>query len=537
MYKKKIAGIIIFAVVLVVFIGYPNMVENWEQRRMESMLKNERYEEVYEALSKERQDADSWEYFALMRSEYYLGHLSRFNIRLTTLINNHEKDKVQLLVDEFGMDLSDHFIAIDQMGGIEFKDEEVREGVAVEYFNAWQGYGNHFFGFGNPETLRRAREVRGEKDELDMIDIYYYAAMKDMETLVNLHDEIPGHLRENYYEIVTVGIISPLISHEVNTDTTSHFNLLESLDFPDELLKKVGFYASSSVQYSPADPSFLQEPFFKDNIYLSYYLSLRKLNLNHSRKEGLSELNEREEYLSIDGSREILDVVNNGRLISNFLEISKDGYLLYKLDEVTYSVNLFGMGNVRELAYGETGVVSNNRSYYTTLIWDAMPHGYKILDSSFNVVETIQYTDYIKWVDDNKLFYAVDSGWLYDIKTKTKVPTRRSEVEFPTMDIYDPSSKLYSWGEETYTAIEQDPVQGNFYRVRNIKDHSIVYEMHLGEISFLGSCDRFVYTFETLDSLQILMGIDKDTREKIYFPFYKLKDQWIYDYVNYLYVG
>lgn len=197
--KKKIAGVFIFAIALSVYVGYPNMVETLEQRRIESMLKNERYEEVYEALSKEKLDIDSWEYLALMRSEYYLGQINRFNIRLVNLINNKETKIVQALLDEFGENLSEYYISIDQMGGIIFKDEDVRNAVAYKYFADSYGY--------DLALLERAREVRGEINIVDIIDIHYYSEVGDIESLVNKYDEVIEELKEDYYTRLSSAII------------------------------------------------------------------------------------------------------------------------------------------------------------------------------------------------------------------------------------------------------------------------------------------------------------------------------------------
>lgn len=540
--KKKIVGIIVFAIVLTVYIWYPSMVENLEQRRIEAMFREHRYEEVYETLSQEMQHIDSWEYLALMRSEYYIGDLERFRQKLTNLIHHNKTETVQALLDEFGTQLSmfTELVNIDQMGGIEFKDAEIRQEVAMSYFWYWER------SRANASYIERALELRGEKDEIDFMDVAFYYALGDIETLLDIYDEVIE--KPLYHELVTDYVMGfrSIDGQRVVKDLDKHFSHLDSLDFPEELLRNIGLIASRYLMGGNHPPDVLDRPFFQENIYFNYYSSLRLLNYPGTREVNLNELNEREEYASIDGIQETLEVVNNTQIISSIIEISKKGFLLYELDEEIYSFNLFKKNNQapKQLNYGNDFYVSNNRSYYSTVkrLENHSSEGDRmdiIIDSSFEVLKTMENTLYnpsvIQWVDDNKFYYSFvgDSGWMYDMDTDIEVKIQHSNVEFQNIELYDPYSSLYSIDEETYTVTEYTS-DGPYYRIRNIKDHSIVYEMELFDRPYLGSCEKYIYSVEFVDEvIKVLIGIDKETKQKVYFPFYQIHDLW-HDFVRYL---
>lgn len=537
--KKKITGIVVFAIALTAYIWYPNMAESFEQRRIEAMFREERYEEVYDKLANKTYDTSSWQNLAFMRSQFYLGKTGMFNRKIAELIRDNEKDNLQLLVDEFEDKIvMDYLMQMDQMG-IVIKGENARKALSYRY------YAHYTFSHGSLDNIIRAMEYRGEKEEIDIMEIAYHYAMGDIDFLVEIYENVPDHLKESYYSYVaryTLGSGLMTFEGQADFDMEEHFHKLSKVDFPEQLKREIGHYAAAQQATLWEDymvHSFIKHPFFQENLYYHYSKTLLKLESVYTREEGLVELNGNHEYKSIEGIEKVLDLVNNGYHMQQIGEISKEGFLIYSKGQGVYGVDLFSEDLSSQLEFNKyrissIGDISDNRSYYFASVVGT--RNFDVLNSSFEVIDT--KTDlskqFLRWLNDKELFYSVDNR-IYNAETGQTIQSTELNIEPQSLPALETYSRLYRVDDKTYTVMADQQPEGDvyvrywgvalrFYQIRDIETDSIIYEMEL-PVEFLGSCEKYIYGLESLDTLRVLMAIDKETQEKIYFPFYLLSNQ------------
>ncbi|QNO16041.1 hypothetical protein HYG86_15330 [Alkalicella caledoniensis] len=537
MNKKTLAGIIVFIVALGLFIGYPNMEESWEQRKIKTMLRGEKYEEVYEILDKESHDISSWKYVAKMQSEYYLGNEDLFFRKLDSLIKKEERAGVQYLVDVMGEKLQLYLLRIDKMGGIEFTRAEVQDIVAMSYLALWRG--------ADPAPVIRAKEIKGARDDIDVVDLFYYYAVKDLESLLDIYTQLPDDLLDAYYELLAATIADENMLLDKEFDLDKHFEKLDKFVLPKEIEREVTF-AISGIIMNILDQNhrdiFLQQNFFKNNLQFNFFYSLRKSIFENHREEAIKDMNNKEKYSFIDGYQDIIDVVNNGTYVMSsrdqnwhhLFQISKDGYMVFQNDSRRYKVNLLMGEDPEDYEYSIIHSSSHDGSYFHANIYGNPG----ILDSKFNLVMEFEEEASVSWVDAKTFHYgAYDNSneeFIFNLETKERTPMALRDVKFKYLENhYGDYNYIYRFDDQTYTVIpweeivkesgEKEIVQ--YYRVRNISDNSLVFELQMPS-DFMGSCNKYVYYFEERDVLQVLTGIDKETNEKVYFPFFQLRSTW-----------
>lgn len=536
MNKKTLAGIIVFIVALGLFIGYPDIAESWEKRKIQSMLRSEKYEEVFEILDKESHDISSWRYVAKMQSEYYLGNEDLFFRKLDSLIKKEERAGVQYLVDVMGEKMHFYLLQIDQMGGIEFTRAEVQDIVAISYLTLWRGE--------DITALVRAKEVKGSRDDIDIIDLFYYYAVKDLETLVEIYTQVPDDLLDAYYELLaaTIADENMLLDKEFNLD--KHFEKLDKLVLPKEIEREVTF-AISGIMMNILDQNdrdiFLQQNFFKNNMQFNFFYSLRKSIFENHREEAIKDMNNKEKYSLIDGYQDILEVVNNGTYVMSsrdqnwhhLFRISKDGYMVFQNDSRRYKVNLLTVEVPEDYEYSIIHSSSHDGSYYHANIYGNPG----ILDSKFNLVMEFEEEASITWVDAKTFHYGAygtsEEEFIFNLETKEKTSMALRDVQFTYIENPYDDNDVYRFDDETYSVVLWEEITNEpgdkelvqHYRVRSISDNSLVYELQMPN-DFVGECEKYVYYFEKVDVLQVLTGVSKATNEKIHFPYFQFRSTW-----------
>ncbi|QNO16040.1 hypothetical protein HYG86_15325 [Alkalicella caledoniensis] len=538
--KKRLVGIVVFIVVVGIFISHPQFKHNRESNRIETLLSQEKYQEVYDELNQVSHPLESWEYLALMRAEFYLDEIMMFNKKLEALIEKDVKGNVQLLVDEFGVFLIDYLALIDQMGGINFNDDVLLSALSQSYYYQWVGTNDY-------SKLEKAVEYGSEKGYLDNVDIAYLYVNNDIETMIESYDDIWVDMRVYFYDRLIEYIMHGPESVEVDENLKNEkdrLDYLSSLDISEEITKRLAFDLSWYVARDRVNKSILEHPFIKNNIYINYYWSLRRLGSEDTRQEALRDLNENTNYQDIDGYEREIEIINTSTYMEGILDITKEGILVYEFSGQYFMNNIYDDEESEVYPYERWGTPSNSRNYYILFTWDASKVNYLILDSELKIAKSIEAIDMLsfKWLNDTEV-YEEYRRTLYNIPMGEEEKVDVEQLEFPKIDNYTAGVELYRIDEETYTVIELEVHENlkefltnpmkRHYRVRNIHDNSVVYEMELPVI-FIGSNDNYIFGLEEQGNLLVLTSINKDTHQRTSHKFYLINDHWSWINTSYL---
>ncbi|SET15342.1 hypothetical protein, partial [Anaerobranca gottschalkii] len=203
--KKKI-GLIIFMLLSLGIFLYPQY-EQWRlDRNLNRMLENGQYEEIYNLLLPEIRenqiDKESKKYYYFLVSLYKTEKNSLFESRFSELIREKNVMVVQRVIDYLGDELIKTYV---NQGKTELLLSLIElEGLT---FNEDQGYYlsrfifNGLYFFENEDLIKRAMDLRGEREEIDRIYLTYHYFFGDRNKAIEKYPLANYHCQNTFLGI------------------------------------------------------------------------------------------------------------------------------------------------------------------------------------------------------------------------------------------------------------------------------------------------------------------------------------------------
>lgn len=563
MNKKKIAGLIIFAIFIGLIFGYPAIKEEIQERlykkNIERLMQSEHYKEAYAILSHQEISGYNWEYLALIRSELYLGY--PVEDRIKKLIEFNRKEQIQVLVDEFQDMLGPYLLLeLSTVEGIIFS-EKVKDFISL----------NFYLRLSNPEYsdfLGKAMKIRGDREVIDPILIRHLLHNGEIEQVLQLYDEIP----DEYLPHSNLAISEHLYLRSIfywedqrrrmykESVIVNNFKNVSTLPLPDKILGLLGIEASyvDSVWDTELYNVINKIPFITENIHYQYHRLLASLTGDDSNlfNQALNELKAREEFHHIDGYQEAIQVAENFKRVDKFIKVSSDGVLLYQELSDTEKAgenkgyDFYSSTHLDNVVKDKIEFVSTspNRAFYLTSVWDEKigDYYYMVLDSRFNLVNNLGFkedktTAFTYWIDNENVFFYGDK-----VNVITNESQRYSHMGGGGIIGPTPNYIVYSRDEQTVTTLDYKTIQTSFspsrqythYTIRDVESEKILYQFDFGEnlnghfSEFIGSCDQYIYRQRAIGRFYTIEAIEKETLNRYLLPFYTTEHNWSLSFFN-----
>lgn len=547
MNKKKITGLIIFAIFIGLVLGYPSLKEGIEEsllkRKVESALAVEDYEKVQELLKGRRLDRYAWDYVPYFESKARLGNSMKLEIQ--SLIRDNQISILQYLVDNLGEFTYQYVELLIPVRGLVL-DGDSRYEVANERIKGIRA--------GDPAyavMIDEAMHIRGEKATPDNIEVRFYSYYDQLEKAVELYKNLDVKYKQDAKE----GIVDSLILHVLHgsssgvvinpVEEAEMLNWFEGINLSEDL-----FHAfSKEVALRYLDYEGYVEPLvlLANGPFFDYYRTLGQLNrhdVNSNMIQNvLRDLKSREEYKDIEGYSDIVRVLENYELVKDLKGVGSNGTLLY-LDVNNKNIAYNSTNHRKELEVpGSLNILaySTGREYYLASGYNINEGGYPsflftdvLLDRDFNILAKSGLTssfspDDEKWIREVSTYTSQTE--FYQTPLQMGIP-RNYEAIVSYRDILDlnqPNNFLiYSVTQDAVSVLEytQNSLGYNrkatYYKEYDIDTNEILYQFDLkDEGQFIGSCEKSIYLANAIDDvLFVIQSIDKKTLERKTMPFY-----------------
>ncbi len=542
--RKKIIGLILFALLISLIFGYPTLQGFYLEGKVESLISNGQYKEAYEILAKRDYDISTSSYINKLICEFELGKAG-FDIKLDMLIKDNEVEIVQEIVDRLGERLGRKLMKIHPMEGV-FLDGDANYILANIYYEQYKQTED-------TKALDKAMELRGSRYEIDFIYISYYLEQKEYHKLLLEDELIPSKIKEEYYRLMSEELIRRYFwgkfskidsTNERMAFVQEYISFLESLPFPDGIMETLSL-TLLDLEYSVSLNYVLIEvfnqihnsPLFRENIYFTYHKLINQLDEYKNTNKVIQELKEmanKNESYKIEGLEEIITLLEIGIPIIYPQQVTKSGilmamnwhgdYLFYDLEKEK-QLNISFNHRINENAY------SKGRKFFIAFNYSddgSWKEYYTLFDSNLNFVKDFGDVLNKTWLDDNRLVYMESNGkWrMYDAKLNTLTDYLRGSITPINITPLEKTSLVWSMDEEKYTAIEYDEVEGKnkeFYVIRNNTTKEIIYKYPL-DFEFLGDDSDNIYGLKSIGKRFLtIVAVNKNTLENKIYPYYVIQ--------------
>lgn len=265
---KKIIGLILFMVFLIVTLGYTSIMDAYAVRKAKSLIEEGDFYEAYELLRDKEFSSESDGYLYTLICEYELEHHILFNRRLDQLVLDRNVVILQKLVDWLGVKIDAKLLPIYEMGGL-FFDVEVSYHIANLYYGEYEKSGQLSY-------LNLAMDIRGHREEIDKIYLAYYFNKGEIDRLVNKYKKLPENLQEEFILLLTEQLVSGKLNSEILqsnriSEVPNYLDYVWNLGLPKELADRIGIDIYNSLTYfylnsgTEGLESILRHPFLANN--------------------------------------------------------------------------------------------------------------------------------------------------------------------------------------------------------------------------------------------------------------------------------
>ena len=527
--KKKISGLVIFVLALGIYINYPQ-IKGWRlERNVMIMMENEQYQEIYDLLTEKEVEYLSLGYMSLLKSEIRLGLIDDAKIKVVRLVNNKQLVPLQDLVDEMGEELGDLLIIIDKVEGIVIDEDLQPYFVEILYHNGFIG---------------RAMEFGYEIKEFDSTLIYHLVAEENIELLIEIHDDIPKRLKQEYYTAINFELIYWKTLRLSEEEGTKYLDNLAKLTYPEEILQNM-----ATLTINLTDMPVFNHPFIRENIYYELAQTLYLLENPTTKPQGLLELKSGK-FQGVKGIDKIIEIVVRGVKLDSIEEVNSNGILSYyhnRGSEVE-RYNAYDLGLDKEFNIGIEGFtgsssvssVSPHRKH-KGVVQHLFEEKVKLLviDDMYQVVAEIEadghyvFVDY--WIDDYSFVFsqAKNDGTterqVYNIRTKETTKYSGEQPYAADFSHTIQEARIWAINDERYISIEpgnaiEPDIHSDgttkYYTIRDRKTHHEILKVAF-DFMFIGSCEEYIYGLVLEGGfLEVLVKMDIKTKEVTKLPFY-----------------
>ncbi|SET18860.1 hypothetical protein [Anaerobranca gottschalkii] len=403
---------------------------------------------------------------------------------------------------------------------------------------------NGFYFFENEDLIKRAMDLRGEREEIDRIYLTYHYFLGDKNKAIENYSLANGDCQSIFLVIFLNKRFQPFYL-ENSFDREEYIKELiqEIEEFTQGIqwnsgVSKMSFVSTlyGVINYLkialPQQDNLVEDLFnislLKDNPFVELIELLMLLEYPENKEMVQREL---DRFLDKDCQeiREYIEIIVNGTPIFNVASIN-NGIL-----QVANIVRDFENERVGDLSYYNvfTGekldintqyIPSNEQRTYNYFLGynykDSNFEGdYALLDSNYNIIQSFgNEISSVLWLDDSKLVYINRRGEkkVFDIEKREFIDYDDSYVK----DIKINKESLYSnivVDGENYGFYTFDFYR--YYVVKEIGTNKEVTRYNI-DFEFLGNDKDYIYGFEYFANIKILVAFHKETLEKKVLPFY-----------------
>lgn len=574
--KKKIAGLIIFTLLIGGILVYPSIMERADGHiykfKVQSALKSGDYHRVRNLiLNNGSVDGFGWDFFALLDSEINLGN------DLTHYINRLEMhgkiDILQYIVDNLGDDLH-KYIKLFTIEGLVI-DEQLRYNIANMQIMV-PPY--HFF---YNDALNMALKIRGPRETIDNIYLRYLIHKGEIEEALRLYNEMDEKYKMDVLDALMPTLVFKTFYTEgfgpaTHEELLANIDRLSRLELSDEMFRH---FLKEAMVLKSLD-IYLQEtidkyPYFTENLYYKYYSNLRKLRnygaYNHGNTSYQELLDDvinnlkKDEFKEIPEVQEVLTVLKESTRVFSFLNVNKNGSILYytgNMEKGSFNIYNTRTKQQSKFSFGDRlasetvsydslqfSLSSVGRNYYLALgvSFEEAPEEWQrtakfrhlLLDSDFNLIDATEFSnspESREWLEiitnivGNSKFF---NPFAFNTEPRTTSFVNEDEAAF-LLNFEVPGTKnyhLYHIDDEIYAIIQYKHDINNlgvfytYYSVFDLKTHKLLYQVDLRQFDgLLGSCHQYLYVANIIEGTFVTLEmVDKKTMEMTRLPFYSIE--------------